>query len=587
MKKHGIRLALLSGLLAILFSFTACSGWLLQILEDVRGSYHAEVDFESLEYKRPDTEAIVTRANSLAGNLSSLSQAKIVQSYNEIADAFARMQDMQLLLNIKLSLTPKDTALQEEALYMAKGTTKAYGAMSRLNYELLQSQYGESFFGAVSETEKELIRRQAKAMDETYAEREEKIQQLVNDYRVLETALAVEWNGASYTLEDWKTYGGTDKNELLGEYYALFNQKAGEIYLALIPLYQEQAKAFGYVLEEKEDPAEEVGNVQEYAYHSLYYRTYTPKEAEKLYAFVKEKIPALVAALEQSLTAEERNLLAKLPAEEGVLQKYESHLLSYFEELDSQMDATAAYRYMQKYHLSSIGKENGRTSGAFTTYLSYQAVPFLYLTTTDTYRDLSSFIHEFGHFYAFYDHGRRNDLDLTEAQSQGNEFLFAPYFSKIYGEEVGGAMEKLHLSTALRNLSLGCLMDEFQAKAFAGEFTTVEELNEMFLALAKEYGLPEGSYVAPVPYLWSIIPHNFETPFYYISYATSLIPALQIAALAQTDRPAAIKTYADLIRKDNGKYSLPALCEEIGLFAPISAGAFSKIEAFVQAVIKK
>ena len=74
---------------------------------------------------------------------------------------------------------------------------------------------------------------------------------------------------------------------------------------------------------------------------------------------------------------------------------------------------------------------------------------------------------------------------------------------------------------------------------------TVKELNELACRLYNEYGL-ETQPGAKEIYSWVEIPHTYENPFYYISYATSAVNALDILSLSQEDYREAVDTYMRL-----------------------------------------
>ena len=100
----------------------------------------------------------------------------------------------------------------------------------------------------------------------------------------------------------------------------------------------------------------------------------------------------------------------------------------------------------------------------------------------------------------------------------------------------------------LDSIIQGCLQDEFQQEAYAAakdHTLTVEELNRLAYRLYSEYGMnimPGAEQL----YGWVTIPHTFEVPFYYISYAASAVNALDILSISQADYQKAVDTYMSL-----------------------------------------
>ena len=110
------------------------------------------------------------------------------------------------------------------------------------------------------------------------------------------------------------------------------------------------------------------------------------------------------------------------------------------------------------------------------------------------------------------------------------------------------------------------MYDELQSYAFTTNGLTLDALNRKSTRLAEEYALttvgPEG-----LDYGWIENAHNFSSPMYYISYATSIVPALQIMDLSLTDRPKAIQVYNDIVASDP-ELSFSEVVQQAGLGDP-------------------
>ena len=162
------------------------------------------------------------------------------------------------------------------------------------------------------------------------------------------------------------------------------------------------------------------------------------------------------------------------------------------------------------------------------------------------------------------------DLDLAEIHSQGLEMLFTQYFGDMFGESYGDAAITYELYNMLSSITEGCLYDEFQQQVYALEDPTLEEINQIYYDVASEYGYEFGSYTTA--YDWVEIPHNFSEPLYYISYAVSAFPAVQIWCLAQEDPELAAETYMDIVRSGED-YSYSETLANCGLTSPFEEGS--------------
>ena len=92
---------------------------------------------------------------------------------------------------------------------------------------------------------------------------------------------------------------------------------------------------------------------------------------------------------------------------------------------------------------------------------------------------------------------------------------------------------------------------------------SLEEINRLYKELSEEYGYQydedeeEG-------YYWIQVSHNFQSPFYYISYATSALSSLDLWLISLEDREQAVDIYLELAALS---LSLPyrETIEEVGL----------------------
>ena len=119
------------------------------------------------------------------------------------------------------------------------------------------------------------------------------------------------------------------------------------------------------------------------------------------------------------------------------------------------------------------------------------------------------------------------------------------------------------LCDLIENVVDGCLYDEFQRRVYAypGELTA-KKLNEIYIALCAEYGdYSDLAWNSD----WYFVPHNFERPLYYISYAVSAIPALQIWDMAQADPQQAVDTYLDVLEHGSFAEEYCSVLRDTGL----------------------
>lgn len=326
---------------------------------------------------------------------------------------------------------------------------------------------------------------------------------------------------------------------LVQEYYSLpdddaFQSKAAELYLRLAALRREQAAEAGF------------DRYAEYAYPARYAREYSPQDAAKLQRVVKDRLAPLYVRCVLALNEREQPWdNDDVPSDTEILGAISSRLDDVSPELTEAMD------FLQRSGFYCIDSGDELYGTGFTSTLPSYSAPFLFNKVSTRFTAFQSTVHEFGHFNAAY-HDPTPALyqyaatDLSELQAQGLEMLFIPALQDILtdGDEADRAYVTLcMLSFMLASIVDGCLYDEFEQAVDADPSMAAEDLFALEQRLYHEYGLD--AIYDPEPF-WPYIPHLFDQPFYYVSYAVSALPALDVWLQAQEDRAAATDAYLNV-----------------------------------------
>lgn len=346
------------------------------------------------------------------------------------------------------------------------------------------------------------------------------------------------------------------ESELVRDYYLLpqdeaFPDAAAEIYLQLADLRREEAKRAGY------------DSFADYAYDSLYARDYTPRDMQRLSKVVKERIVPLYLQLELASMRYRSKWGAGVPSDTEILDAIEEHLPHISPELSEAMT------YLREHELYCIGDDDEMLDMGFTVNLPTYRSAFLFNKVSSPLSAYESTVHEFGHFNAAYHDPTPSlylysALDVSEVQSQALELLFLPCLQDILAgddAEQRTLVELLVLSEILTSVVDGFLYNEFEQTVYETENMTVSDLHALETRLNHEYGLDE---LYGTDVFWPYISHLFEQPFYYISYAASALPALDIWQMALTDRDAAVDAYLRVSAAGTEEWFLDVL-EDCGL----------------------
>lgn len=363
--------------------------------------------------------------------------------------------------------------------------------------------------------------------------------QLYNDLYL--EGVSVEVDGQVYTQEDadyitdYALY--TQVTAALAEEK---NRVLAPVLLDLIALRNREAALYDY------------DTYAESAYEG-YSRDYTPEDARVLHAYVKEYIsPLWLDTIDLLYTYDLTGLFYMDDlTPEDVIKAVDYHV----DKIDP--DLSIAFDYLVEYGLYDIDYGLNKGDIGFTTNLPLYNEPVIFNNPDGWFYDIETMIHEFGHYNYFFH--QNSDmlfdpmtLDTAEIHSQGMEVLFLPYAGNIYGKRNAEALQVLIVANLLNSIVDGCLYDEFQQEIYAAaqdHELTVEEMNQTMRRLGESYGY---TYAGDndQAYGWVDVGHTYESPFYYISYATSAINALDILSMTMEDRQAAIDTYMTLTTVD-------------------------------------
>lgn len=526
-------------------------------------------DFESIEYKRPDFEAVSDAFDDFLIDLKSGKTGFALQY--SLSDAYLLFNEAQTMYNIaeiKYYINVNDASFKTEKEYCAKEFAKLRVKLVEVYGAIVDYNQSADLLPTWTENDFNDLRVQRKLYDDEYIELMGKIAKIQSDYMEKSANISVTFKNETLLLQDILDKFDQGKItpdeylEVVSDYYKNWTEVAAPLYIQLIKLNNRIAEKA------------ECGSYQEYAYRFEYSRDYLPTDTVKVYDNVKKYIPKLYRTIVNSL---DREALMGAYSANASFDHYTPIFNQYFATVSP--DMKEAFAFMQKYHLSCIGNKAGMQAAGFTTYLPSYEMPFLYLYTQGSIDDISSFIHEFGHFYAFYKNNFESDsiIDVSEIHSQANELLFLPYYDfKNDDEREQYALSKI--ADMYVTVLEGCLMDEFQREVYENidSVKTAEDINKIFKTVADTYSYADIIQTVPTEYIWAGITHNFVAPFYYISYAMSALPAIQIYSTSLDDANAAIRIYRNVL-DETGFRSYLTVLKDNGLTTPFDKKTYTDL----------
>ena len=322
----------------------------------------------------------------------------------------------------------------------------------------------------------------------------------------------------------------------------------GEIYVSLVEVRKQIAAQSG-------------SGYAEYAYKNDYSRDYTPADAQAIWQLAKEQFVPLQEQYARALAKADDTLWYR-----GGLDLSPEAITGALAYGAARMspEIRESCRYLLENGLYDIADSPTKLEVGYTTWIASYQAPFIFDCPYGGYYDYQTMFHEFGHFTSFYYNGSDvlggvSDYDLSELQSQGMEVMFLPMYEGIFGEKNARLMRALTVGNLISSVISGAMYDEFQQRVFEEEDLTPARVNEIFREVSRSYGVT-GSDTQ-----WMQVVHNYEEPMYYISYAVSALPALELFALQQQSPADALDVYLRGAAMSDEEYYLSEALEEMGL----------------------
>ena len=550
MKKRVTKQMLLSAALAAMFFLSACAVGGGSITSSAGGSgqsvtqsapvlpdiTHEDVTLSDMKYERPDIDGMLAAMDDLQKGIDKGKNAEeLIAAYQAIQEQYSHADSMLSLAYLLYAFDVTNNTYRDEYSYLQSSLSELDGKMQTVSAALFESSdqvkqlardsFGEGYVNAIIGDN---------SYDEsTIQDLLDKEEQLTLDYDNLNATFTLLDNGKHWSYADIMSNVSLSSEEyyrLYDAYCAALNAQVGPIFLQQVSLRTEIAKQLGYA------------DYATYCYDT-YGRDYTPKDVRALHAAVKQYIaPVFIKASEQNDTSD----LSAASFEEDAFFSALSSAANAFSPLLSE-----PVTYMLQNRLYDVTEDDKKMDTNFTTYVSDYRAPFIFAHWAGSSDDVATILHELGHFTNYYHNAvvgytAGDSLDLAEVDAQALVLLLFGDYEQFYGDLADQARTATLIDAMYAILS-GCMEDEFQQDVYENPNMTLAQMNDLYASLSQEYGLQQVYGYQGTE--WVLISHTFQTPMYYISYAVSMVPALELFDLAQGDMESAKNAYFNIITR--------------------------------------
>ncbi len=410
-------------------------------------------------------------------------------------------------------------------------------------------------------------------------------------------------------VEAYFNTNDSEVEEILAEYSQALNGWYGPnigtingLYGRLVNAYNREAQEYGY------------SNYIEYAYKEVYNREYSPSDTEQMHANVKRFIAPALTEVHNKLNrtsagdSENRNFYSEL-SDGNIVGNDPSQLATnyvgeYFKWLNANNETAKNIDFYSAVNdMFRVGNYFvGNGEGAYTMYVPYNDVAAIYVQRDsyyDVYDNAFTFVHEFGHYYNYLYNGEKYlSYDHDETHSQGDEMLFLAWLKVNKPQSVSAGMTQLELSqleNILRTICIAAAVDELEQAAYTGEYrgnAVSSDYHALFGEILDSYGTEAAALLKANgnQSYWYYV--AFTNAVYYISYAMSALPAVELYTVAQNDGlEAARDTYFKLFTYCNDdqrmeNYSYTDVLTYCGLDSPFENVIYTNIADYVDSLCR-
>jgi oligoendopeptidase F len=252
---------------------------------------------------------------------------------------------------------------------------------------------------------------------------------------------------------------------------------------------------------------------------------------------------------------------------------------------------------MKDNHLFDVESRKGKAPGGYNYPLSETGAPFIFMNSANTFRDLTTMVHEGGHaVHTFLTADLElNDFkhcpsEVAELASMSMELISMDNWNVYFdNEEDLKRAKRDQLFDVLKTLPWVAVVDQFQHWIYTNPNHTDQERSDAWVQIYEPFGAgfanwsdnPEAE-----ANLWQKQLHIFEVPFYYIEYGMAQLGAIAVWKNYKENPEKGLQQYLDALKLGYTK-TIKEIYETAGIKFDFSAAYVKELAAFVKGEMDK
>ncbi|WP_134088367.1 M3 family oligoendopeptidase [Olivibacter sp. XZL3] len=421
-------------------------------------------------------------------------------------------------------------------------------------------------------------------------------------YQSITGTMEVEIDGQQYTLPQATTFlKDTDRIKRATVWQSITSRRLQD---------KEQLNAlFSQLLKLRHQVALNAGfeNYRDYMFQSLGRFDYSPQDCYAFHAAIeKEVVPLLkerAAFRQNALHLNELkpwDMEVDITGKPGLKPFNNGHELiektaACFNRLDPSIGKYIDF--MQANNLFDVESRKGKAPGGYNYPLAESGAPFIFMNSANTFRDLTTMVHEGGHaLHTFLTADLElNDFkqltsEIAELASMSMELISMDFWDAFFDKEEDLIRAKREqLEDVLKTLPWVATIDQFQHWLYTNPNHTEEQRTAAWIEIFDRFGqnftdwknLEEAK-----SFLWQKQLHLYEVPFYYIEYGMAQLGAIAVWKNYKENPEKGLKQYIDALKLGYTK-TIPEIYQTAGVAFDFSQNYVRELVEFVKAELEK
>ncbi|WP_026898604.1 M3 family oligoendopeptidase [Daejeonella oryzae] len=421
-------------------------------------------------------------------------------------------------------------------------------------------------------------------------------------YQAITGAMSVIINDKEYTLEQASVFlKDTDRSVRQHAWEAITKrrledkEKLDELFQVLLKLRHQVALNAGFE------------NFRDYMFQALGRFDYSPHDCYKFHEAIElEMVPIL------EKQAEKRRIALDLPSlkpwdmdvdisGKPALKPFNSgqelidKSISCFQNLHPYFGERL--EIMKSNGLFDVESRKSKAPGGYNYPLAETGAPFIFMNSANSFRDLTTMVHEGGHAVHTFVTAELelNDFkhcpsEVAELASMSMELISMDKWDVFFdNEEDLKRAKRDQLKDVLKTLPWVAVVDQFQHWIYTNPEHTAAERTEAWKKIFEPFGNNFADWKGlddALGNLWQKQLHIFEVPFYYIEYGIAQLGAIAVWKNYKENPEKALNQYLDALRLGYTK-TIKEIYETAGIEFNFSAPYVKELADFVKTELEK